>query len=188
MNDIVYTIIGIAVIVAAVYFKLKEDRSKAEKKPKTNLPHAHAPEANRDIKKDIHEASRWVSGALTSSGFKADYSLNSLKEIERFFEENIIESKPKPGGFLAEQFGSRIFAIGAYIGDVLIQHSNGHWEASDDDPKVEMNIKIVSQTGLEAWPVQKLLKRIKNGSEENIHHYGLAFIKHSEKESSNKAE
>jgi len=32
-------------------------------------------------------ASDWVTKALNSSGYKADYSLESIKEIDRFFDE-----------------------------------------------------------------------------------------------------
>ncbi len=40
---------------------------------------------NNTLEEDIHLASDWVVKALNSSGYKADYSLESMKEIDRFF-------------------------------------------------------------------------------------------------------
>ena len=43
--------------------------------------------SNNTLEEDIHLASDWVVKALNSSGYKADYSLESMKEIDRFFDE-----------------------------------------------------------------------------------------------------
>jgi hypothetical protein len=62
------------------------------------------------IKEDIATASDWISRALQSSGYHADFSPQSLREIDRFFDEHSANGSPKPGGLLAESLGSRIFA------------------------------------------------------------------------------
>jgi len=36
---------------------------------------------------DARKASAWIVSALASSGYKADFSLESLREIDRFFDE-----------------------------------------------------------------------------------------------------
>lgn len=41
--------------------------------------------SNNTLEEDIPLASDWVTKALNSSGYKADYSLESMKEIDRFF-------------------------------------------------------------------------------------------------------
>lgn len=37
------------------------------------------------LEDDIRSASEWVVRALNVSGYNADYSLESMKEIDRFF-------------------------------------------------------------------------------------------------------
>ena len=41
--------------------------------------------SNNKLGEDIHLAADWVVQALNTSGYKADYSLESMKEIDRFF-------------------------------------------------------------------------------------------------------
>lgn len=59
------------------------------------------------LKQDINAAKDWIVLALQSLGYRADFSLESLKEIERFFDE-----QNRPGGLLSENQGQRLFAIG----------------------------------------------------------------------------
>ena len=131
------------------------------------------------LNEDIKSASRWIAGALNYSGYNADFSLNSLNEVDRFFTEQAENGKPKQGGLLAEDFGSRMFALGSYVGTVLIKESSGTWKTDDNDPEGELNISIVSSSGLEAWPVQKVMKRFRYGVQDSIFHYGCAFLDHS---------
>ena len=41
----------------------------------------------RNLIDDLELASKWVAKALNSSNYQADYSVESLKEIDRFFKE-----------------------------------------------------------------------------------------------------
>ncbi len=41
----------------------------------------------RNLVGDLELASKWVAKALNSSNYQADYSVESLKEIDRFFKE-----------------------------------------------------------------------------------------------------
>ena len=45
----------------------------------------------RNLIDDLELASKWVAKALNSSNYQADYSVESLKEIDRFFKE---ENRP----------------------------------------------------------------------------------------------
>jgi len=71
------------------------------------------------IRDDIQTAAEWIATALTASGYKADFTSNSLLEIDRFLSEHSRGGKPVPGGLLSESLGSRIFALGAYSGEVV---------------------------------------------------------------------
>jgi hypothetical protein len=56
---------------------------------------------------DAQPYANWVANALTSSGYRADFSLESLKEIDRFFDEQSQDGEAVAGGLLAEQLGPR---------------------------------------------------------------------------------
>ena len=127
------------------------------------------------IKEDIGIASNWISQALQSSGYRADFSPESLWEIDRFFDEHSANGLPNPGGLLAESTGSRIFAVGSYIGEVVHHHLGGEWHGDDSDPEVELNVELRLADGSVCWPTQRAMKRLKNGSDDGIGAYGLGL-------------
>ncbi len=120
----------------------------------------------------VDTAAKWVATALTSSGYKADFSPASLWEIDRFFEEHSQNGQAVPGGFLSEQLGTRIFAIGSYIGEVLRRALGGKWVGDDNDPEVEINVELHLADGRICWPTQRAAKRFMNGDEDGIATYG----------------
>jgi hypothetical protein len=121
---------------------------------------------------DARTASMWIATALSSSGYKADFSLDSLHEIDRFFDEHSVGGQAIPGGLLSEQLGARVFAIGSYVGEIIIQTYGGEWRADDDDSEGELTIEVVLPSGAIIWPVQRVMKRFKNGPVDGIYIYG----------------
>src|SRR5208283_4180272 len=92
---------------------------------------------------DARHFADWMANALQSSGYQADFTLESLKEIDRFFDEQSQEGEAAPGGLLSQQLGSRIFGLGAYVGEVIIRTYGGEWRADDSDAEGEINIEVV---------------------------------------------
>jgi len=127
------------------------------------------------IIEDINEASQWISKALKSSGYYADFSPESLNEIERFFNEHSKNGKPKKKGLLSEKLGSRMFGLGSYVGEVIRQNIGGKWCGDDNDPNVEINVELRLPDKTVCWPIQKVMKRLKNGKEDNIVAYAKSF-------------
>ncbi len=121
---------------------------------------------------DIETAADWIAQALNSSGYRADFSPESLWEIDRFFEEQSSGGKAKRGGLLAEGLGQRIFGIGSYMGEVVRRPIGGEWITDDDDPNGEVNIELRLADGSQCWPVQRAMKRFKNGAEDGIAVWG----------------
>jgi hypothetical protein len=115
-----------------------------------------------------------ISRALSQSGYRADFSLESLKQVDRFFEEQMSNGQPKPSGLLSQQLGARLFAIGAYVGEVIRRQNGGEWQGDDNDPQAETNVTVRLKTGVILWPVQRVMKRFKNGAEDGIWIYGAA--------------
>lgn len=123
---------------------------------------------------DIEKAYEWIASALTSSGYKADFTIESLKEIDRFFDEHCENGNPKQGGLLSEKTGMKLFAIGSYVGETIRRANGGKWLTDDKDPEGEINISVKLPSGSIIWPVQRAMKRLRNGSEDGIYAYGFS--------------
>ena len=127
------------------------------------------------IVEDIVASADWIAGAMRYSRYKADFSPQSLWEVDRFFDEHSLSGKPKPGGLLGEECGKRLFALGGYVGEVLRREKGGDWRASDADPDDEVALSLHLRDGTTCWPVQRVMKRLQNGPEESIVAYGVGF-------------
>ena len=124
------------------------------------------------IVQDAPKRAEWIAQILRDSGYKADFSLKSLREIDRFLDDHGKSGQPVPGGLLAEQFGPRMFGLGSYVGEVIRRTRGGYWHADDSDPRAEVNIQLVFTDGSSCWPVQRVMKRFRNGKVDSI----AAFI------------
>lgn len=118
------------------------------------------------LEDDLHSACEWVVMALNSSGYKADYTLDSMKEIDRFIDEQSGE-----GGLISRNRGQILFALGSYVGETVIRLYGGKWLTDDDDPQGEINVSVELPDGTVIFPVQRVIKRYQNGSEDSIYAY-----------------
>lgn len=118
------------------------------------------------LEEDIHSACEWVVTALNSSAYKADYTLESMKEIDRFFDEQSGEN-----GIISKGRGRIIFAIGSYIGETVIRLFGGKWLTDDSDPQGEITAAVQLDNGTVIFPMQRVIKRYQNGSEDGIYAY-----------------
>lgn len=118
------------------------------------------------LAEDIAKACQWVVMALNSSGYKADYSLESMKEIDRFIDEQSGE-----GGLISRNRGQILFALGSYVGETVIRLYGGKWHADDSDPQGEINVSAELSGETVIFPVQRVIKRYQNGSEDSVYDY-----------------
>ena len=125
---------------------------------------------------DIMTSKDWIAMALNSSNYAADFSINSFKEIDRFFDE-----QNTPDGILSRNRGQILFALGAYIGEVIISVCGGEWLTDDNDPQGEVNIAVRLKNGTIIFPVQRAMKRYMNGKEDSIYDYGYILSEKSVK-------
>lgn len=121
------------------------------------------------LMEDIPKAADWFVQAMGGSGYVLDGTIESFRELDRFVDE-----QKRPGGILDGKVGSKLFAMGAYVGQTLIAQLGGQWETDDRDPEGEINI-AVRLAGGTVWPVQRVMKRFSNGSEDSLYTYGAAL-------------
>ena len=118
------------------------------------------------LEQDIKASCEWVIRALNSSGYKADYTLDSMKEVDRFFDE-----QNTPDGILSKNRGQILFALASYIGETVIKLYGGKWVIDEDDPNNEINMAVQTSSGKVLWPAKRCMKRYTNGAEDSIYAY-----------------
>ena len=77
------------------------------------------------ILEDVDSAAAWIASALNASGYAADFSAQSLWEIDRFLDDHTAAGKARRGSLLATDTGSRLFALGSYVGEVVRRSVGG---------------------------------------------------------------
>jgi hypothetical protein len=107
-----------------------------------------------NLKQDIGQSADWIARALRSSNYRANFSPQSLWDIDLFFDDHSSDGAPKPGGLLSEQMGARLFAVGAYVGEVIRRGVGGEWQTDDSDPQGEINVALKLPDDSLIWPVQ----------------------------------
>jgi hypothetical protein len=155
-----------------------------------SLADAGEPETRGDAKmnasqaaivRDAMDAAEWAAKWLSSNGYKGDFTIESFKDIDRFFDEQAPGGKPKPGGLLSHHFGMQMFALGAYVGETIRRQRDGEWRGNDNDPEAEITLAVRLKSGVIFWPTQRVLKRIMNGREDAIYPYGVLILRDSDK-------
>lgn len=142
----------------------------------------------RTLKEDIKACTDWIIKAFNIDNLKLDCSIESLMEIDRFFFLNMQDGKPKKGGRLGgENCGSILFSIGAYIGETILKNAPGtEWITGDEDPENDWIVSLKLPNGGIILPMQKVLKRFQNGSEDSIYPYVHSSTKEFTKHTFNK--
>lgn len=121
----------------------------------------------RTLADDIPVAASWIAKALSSSGYKADFSPGSISEVERFFEEQTRDGRPVANGLLDKNVGARLFALSCYCGETLRREIGGEWITDDDDPHGEVDMALKLANGHLCWPGQRIMKRL-NSEEDDL--------------------
>ncbi|WP_077379944.1 hypothetical protein [Mesorhizobium prunaredense] len=124
--------------------------------------------APRRLQDDIPVAAQWISNALQSSNYRADFSPQSISEVERFFREQTKDGEPISDGLMAQDIGPRLFALGSYCGEVLRKELGGHWLTNDDDPEGEINAALEAANGVTCWPMQRVMKRLRSSEDDLV--------------------
>ena len=114
--------------------------------------------------------------ALARAGYRTDYSLDSLAEIDRFLEEHAPQGVAKPGGMLSEHQGERVFALGAYVGEVIRREFDGRWYCPVESAEGAVAIEVRLPDGRLAQPVEWVIRRWKQGPPTLLYGLGLSLL------------
>jgi hypothetical protein len=129
------------------------------------------------LEEDIHTQFDWLVTAFASDQIELDYSIQSLRKIDRFFEQHAENGKAKPNGRLSTNSGPVLFSIGAYVGNTIIKAIPGSvWVTDDKDPKGEITAEVLLPNKTKIFPMQRAINRFMNGEEDSIYPYGTVLV------------
>ncbi|RYF50220.1 MAG: hypothetical protein EOO38_06185 [Cytophagaceae bacterium] len=124
------------------------------------------------LRDDIKTQSDWIVKAFSADGYKLDYTLRSLMEIDRFMLANAKDGQPVRGGRLTMNLGPILFSAGAYVGETFLKLVPGAtWLLDEQDPQGEFSASVVFPDESQVWPMIKMMKRYQNGLEDAVYPY-----------------
>ena len=130
------------------------------------------------IKEDIKTFSEMIVKGFGADKLKLDYTLTSFQDVDTFYDLHSKNGERVEGGRFSKNLGQILFALGAYVGETLIKIVPGSvWETDETDPEGEINAILKLPDGTKVWPMQRTIKRFRNGKEDSIYIYGYHILK-----------
>ncbi len=132
-----------------------------------------------DLLADIQAQTEWIIRCFKSDKQTLDYSIESLRILDEFFDWNLdADGKPKGDGRLAENVGPILFGVASYVGETIIKNSPGAaWVVDNEDPDGELTIQVKLNNGTVLAPSQRVIRRFHNGKEDGLYAYGLVAVR-----------
>ena len=108
------------------------------------------------LMEEIPKAEAWLKENMERFGQPLDGTHESFAVLDVFFEE-----QGKPGGLMAGKvryMKNQLFAVGAYVGQVLVNELGGTWVTDDKAREGEALIGVQLPDGRMARPVQRAIR------------------------------
>jgi hypothetical protein len=133
-----------------------------------------------DIDEGVRPSAEWISERLQSLGYAVDFSPQSLREIDRFFDDTFNAGVPRRRFHrkfvveLVDPYGrSWRFAIVAYVGEVIRQAIGGEW-VTDDCRSVDMiDMQLVLPSGRAVMPMIEVVRSLTAPKEASLADFGI---------------
>src|SRR5260370_25967378 len=100
-----------------------------------------------NLKQDINEAADQIARALRKSNYRANFSPQSLWDVDLFFDDHSDSGAPRPKRLLAEQLGQRLFALGGYVGETIPRNLRGGWQGHQAESQGEIHNLLLTPRG-----------------------------------------
>ena len=130
------------------------------------------------IYEDIASAADQIATELAGYGYRLDFTLSSLAEVDRFLDEHADPSSEATDTLLSNRLGPWMFALGSYCGEVLRRAVGGewHWGGLDDDKAASTDTQLVLVDNSLVFPLQRIWKRLMSGEEESMTRWGAEMV------------
>jgi hypothetical protein len=118
---------------------------------------------------------------MREAGYQADFSMASLKEVDRLIDEQSDRGSPVPDGYFdpshlpaSDRVTTRLFGLGCYVGEVLKQKYVSDWHADSRDFRQAVHgLRLRFASGAVVDPIGKVFKRFENGPEDSLEAFGF---------------
>jgi hypothetical protein len=121
---------------------------------------------------DIKTQSDWITKAFAADKLRLDYTIRSFIEIDKFFNKHLKEGKAIKGGRLTQNVGAIVFSLGSYVGQTIIKNVPGAVWQIDDDSGGELTASVKLPDDAIIFPMQRIMNRFQNGSDDSVYVYG----------------
>jgi hypothetical protein len=129
------------------------------------------------LKKEIKQMANNFAKDGNRLGLNLDYSVSSLERVEQLLISDFPTDGPRKEGYFGRFTDGKLFGLCSYLGEVVIRNSAAcKWVVDEKDPQGAINMRVVSANGTEMFPGHRVMKRIQNGEEDNLYHYGAAAV------------
>ena len=131
----------------------------------------------------LEDYARLVIGVFQKANITLDYSIDSLRQIDNFFETNAKNGQPIPGKSLDENTDQTILYLGGYVAVTLLRSLPGaQWQLPEKSAGFQIEdvaIRFHDKDGQEnvIWPMEKTFKRFHNGAEDSLWGYGVVLAR-----------
>jgi hypothetical protein len=124
---------------------------------------------------DIGDASESAAESMTALGYAADFSVDSLAEMDRCFAEKVHAETPGYKDLFADDLTGTCFAMGAYLGEVLRRNGGGEWQGDPNDPMIHINLELILPNDSICRPMKQILTRLNDGPDASFVSYAQQF-------------
>jgi hypothetical protein len=122
------------------------------------------------------EALTFIAEDLARFGLRTDLSLDTFQDLDRYLDMQCENGRPNPGTLLSRNGNIALFALGLYAGEAIRRSRDGRWYVSRTRPGDIFKLELRLDNDVRMWPVQRVLKRICNGSEDSLFSYGQVAV------------
>jgi hypothetical protein len=125
----------------------------------------------------VRADARTAAQELNDRGYDADYSVDSLKEVEGFFRaETAGPGKARRGSVLRTQSDTVLATIGAYVGEVLRREAGGRYSNEDPLGQGAKTLTLTLPDSSKTFPIDAVAKRFENGPEDDLYFYARVIL------------
>jgi hypothetical protein len=133
------------------------------------------------LEKSVRADAGVAAKALDERGYEADYSVESLKEVERFFRvETTGPGRARERSVLRKQRVDVLTTIGAYVGEVLRREGGGRYSEEDPLDQGTETLTLNLPDGSQTFPLDAVAKRFRNGPEDDLYFYAEVILEEAD--------
>lgn len=131
-------------------------------------------------RQEIKDMADFIVTSMKTARYKMDYSIKSVKYLDDVLDKEIKSGKAVNPDSTFEKMKEKIlFGMSAYLTEVIIKNTKSTSLQIDvNDPEWRVNFKLISENEWTAQPGMRVIKRVRNGREDELYAYPVSACKY----------